>query len=99
MNFEGIDLSKLPPPIPSPITPPHLPTWYSDKVLEWADGTIHNEFDKPIFFVRPEHQLERLSTCNKCDAYDKVNDLCQKCMCIMKTKSKMPDARCPINKW
>ena len=58
MNFDGIDLSKLPPPTPDP--PIFMPTWYSDKVLEWADGTL-SEIGKPIMFVRPEHQAERLS--------------------------------------
>ena len=33
------------------------------------------------------------------DAYDISNDMCNKCFCIMKTKSKMPDATCPIKKW
>ena len=96
MNFDGIDLSKLPPP--SPNLPTFMPTWYSDRVLEWADGTL-SEIGKPIMFVRPEHQAERLSICNKCDAYDIANDMCNNCFCITKTKSKMPDATCPIKKW
>ena len=65
MNFEGIDLSKLPPPTPAP--PINMPTWYSNKVLEWADGTV-SEIGEPIIFVRPEHQVERLSICNVINA-------------------------------
>ena len=100
MNFEGIDVSKLPPPRNSgPMRPRMRGAWKTDKPVTWADGTTWTDFNEPIPFVRPELQSERLSKCYTCDSLDRVNMLCLKCHCMVLAKSKFHDANCPINKW
>lgn len=41
----------------------------------------------------------RYDICKKCDKYDAKKDKCSKCGCVMKFKTKIPSARCPIGKW
>lgn len=43
--------------------------------------------------------LERLSVCQSCPFYRKKIDQCKKCGCIMKQKTKLADAFCPVHKW
>tara|TARA_X000000368_G_scaffold409724_1_gene392158 strand:- start:3277 stop:3609 length:333 start_codon:yes stop_codon:yes gene_type:complete len=97
--FDGIDVSKLPPPRNEPVKARDMRHWYTDRPVTWADGQIWTNYNDPIPFVRPEMQNERLALCNNCDSYDKVNFLCLKCHCLMKTKSKFYDSKCPIGKW
>ena len=42
---------------------------------------------------------ERLKICNECDRYEPELTRCRECGCIMKVKSHIPNAHCPINKW
>ena len=42
---------------------------------------------------------ERLDICKKCDLFQKDTGLCKKCLCVMKLKTKLKNAKCPIGKW
>jgi len=42
---------------------------------------------------------ERLSICEKCDHYINLTTQCKKCGCVMKLKTKLEQASCPIGKW
>lgn len=42
---------------------------------------------------------QRFSICVKCEEFNKEKSSCNKCGCYMKVKTKLPRAKCPINKW
>lgn len=42
---------------------------------------------------------ERLAICRQCEWYRKSISQCKKCMCIMKIKVHLANARCPLEKW
>ena len=42
---------------------------------------------------------ERLSICENCEHYINLTTQCKKCGCIMKLKTKLEQATCPIGKW
>ena len=50
-------------------------------------------------FVENHSQKERLSICFDCDSYNKQRDLCKECGCIMRMKTKLNAAKCPLLKW
>jgi len=42
---------------------------------------------------------ERYSICKQCPEFIKLTAQCKKCGCIMKVKTKLENAECPIGKW
>lgn len=46
-----------------------------------------------------EIATERFSICKSCPQYIKSTTQCKECGCIMKLKTKLPNASCPIGKW
>jgi hypothetical protein len=44
-------------------------------------------------------QSERFSICKSCPELIKLTSQCKKCGCIMKLKTKLAQATCPIGKW
>ena len=42
---------------------------------------------------------KRLSICNGCDQFIKLTTQCKQCGCVMKLKTKLDTASCPIGKW
>jgi hypothetical protein len=44
-----------------------------------------------------EEVKERMKTCKSCDFF--YAGVCKKCGCIMKFKTKLRDATCPLGKW
>jgi len=42
---------------------------------------------------------ERLSICENCEHYINLTTQCKKCGCIMKLKTKLEQASCPVGKW
>lgn len=49
--------------------------------------------------VSDEKQEERLSICKECPRYVKFTSQCLECGCIMKLKTKLAAATCPLGKW
>jgi hypothetical protein len=49
--------------------------------------------------VTIEIQEKRLKVCQSCDRFIKKTTQCKECGCIMKLKTKLPHASCPLNKW
>lgn len=50
-------------------------------------------------FAENTSQKERLSICFECDSYLKQRDMCKECGCIMRMKTKLNAAKCPLKKW
>ena len=46
-----------------------------------------------------EKQKERLSICQECPRFVKMTSQCLECGCIMKLKTKLEAATCPLGKW
>jgi hypothetical protein len=44
-------------------------------------------------------QEQRYSICKSCPEFINLTTQCKKCGCIMKLKTKLSLAQCPINKW
>jgi hypothetical protein len=43
--------------------------------------------------------FNRLSICQQCPEFIKLTTQCKKCGCIMKLKTKLELATCPLEKW
>ena len=43
--------------------------------------------------------IERLNICFDCPEFIKLTSQCKQCGCLMKLKTKLKHAKCPINKW
>ena len=52
-----------------------------------------------VEYVPEDIQNARLDACHSCELYIKVPGVCKKCGCIMKLKTKLAHAYCPIDKW
>jgi hypothetical protein len=50
-------------------------------------------------FAPNELQEQRYSVCRSCPEFIDLTTQCKKCGCIMKLKTKLSAAQCPINKW
>lgn len=46
-----------------------------------------------------EKQDERMSICETCPSFIKLTTQCKECGCIMKMKTKLEQAVCPLGKW
>ena len=46
-----------------------------------------------------EQDVTDLSICFECDSYLKQRDMCKECGCIMRMKTKLNAAKCPLHKW
>lgn len=42
---------------------------------------------------------QRYSICKACPEFISLSTQCKKCGCVMKLKTKLISARCPIEKW
>lgn len=42
---------------------------------------------------------ERFNICRECPELIKPINVCGQCGCLMKLKTKLADATCPLNKW
>lgn len=56
-------------------------------------------FNKKMNRVSSKIQDERLKICEECPQFIKLTSQCKKCGCLMKQKTKLADASCPLNKW
>jgi hypothetical protein len=56
-------------------------------------------WNKEIGRVETEVAEKRLSICEGCTKFIKLSTQCKECGCIMKMKTKLPNASCPLGKW
>lgn len=49
--------------------------------------------------VSEDEQKNRLSICQECEFFEKLNSRCSQCGCFMKVKTKFTISKCPIQKW
>ena len=61
---------------------------------------------RPWDFLNPNTEYaseeiadERYSICKVCPEFIKLTTQCKKCGCIMKAKTRLAQASCPIGKW
>ena len=50
-------------------------------------------------YVSDDIQKNRFDICKACPELIKMTSQCKKCGCIMKLKTKLEKATCPIGKW
>jgi hypothetical protein len=49
--------------------------------------------------VSEEEAERRMSVCEQCPSLLKITNQCKECGCIMKLKTKLMKATCPLDKW
>jgi len=75
-----------------------------EKDLE--DLNLSNNYNMPWHKVDPsvsisseEESSQRFSVCLSCPELIKETSTCKQCGCFMFLKTKLKDAKCPLNKW
>ncbi len=70
-------------------------------------GRIFQKIGRPLE-TKPVRQFvagieamasRRLNICHDCNHWDARFRRCQKCGCFTSAKARLPQAKCPINKW
>lgn len=56
-------------------------------------------FNKKIGRVTEDMAAERFEICLACPELIQLTKQCKKCGCLMESKTKLPNAECPIGKW
>lgn len=77
-----------------------------DSVTPWQQYKKNLGETRPWDFVNPntnfvsdEDQTLRFDICKACPEFIPLTTQCKKCGCIMKFKTKLERASCPIEKW
>ena len=55
------------------------------------------QFIDPL--LKKEEAQKRFNICINCESFIKQTTMCKECLCIMKFKCKLKNAKCPLNKW
>lgn len=78
----------------------------SEELTPWQRYKQNLGETRPWDVVNPSTQWadeekakERLSICKACPELIKLTTQCKKCGCLMKMKTKLEHAVCPIGKW
>lgn len=50
-------------------------------------------------WTNDENALNRYNICQACPEFISLTTQCKKCGCIMKVKTKLEKAACPLGKW
>lgn len=86
----------------------HCPRLYflMDKNLSlWEQYKKNLGDSRPWHVIHKENYVEediankRFLICQQCPDFFKPLQTCKKCGCLMKAKTKLKNASCPINKW
>lgn len=56
-------------------------------------------FNKNIGRVQDDVAQKRFSICQECPRFLAKTGQCKECGCIMRMKTKLPNAECPLGKW
>lgn len=77
-----------------------------EKLSPWEQYKKNLGATRPWDFVKPSTRYvatnvaqDRLAICQKCPEFIKLTTQCKKCGCIMKAKTNLELATCPIGKW
>ena len=64
-------------------------------------GKIAEQLIQGILPAGAEKELaaERIKMCEDCEFFAPMTRQCRRCMCFMDLKTKMLNARCPLDKW
>jgi hypothetical protein len=85
------------PPTPSAPSPVQMPSlWQQAKNLT---KSVVEHVKTGAAEVTPEEKQARLDICNGCEFFNKENNRCKKCGCMMLVKSAWESASCPIGLW
>jgi hypothetical protein len=49
--------------------------------------------------IPEEDRNLRLDTCHSCEHFISLTSQCKKCGCVMKAKTYLASAECPVGKW
>lgn len=84
----------------------HLQNKMSEELSPWQRYKQNLGNSRPWDVLNPSTKYvgtklasERLSVCQSCPFYFKPTTQCKKCGCIMKVKTTLEHASCPLNKW
>ena len=50
-------------------------------------------------FGNDKNAAKRLAICFECESFYKPTRQCKECGCFMKVKTRIPSAKCPLEKW
>lgn len=53
----------------------------------------------PFNYVSDDVSQGRLDICNGCEKFIHESNRCKECGCFMNLKTKLAEAKCPLNKW
>jgi hypothetical protein len=76
-----------------------------DKIKKIIENNKNSEvkptdiFNKNTNWVDEEISTKRYDICKVCPEFIKLTTQCKQCGCVMKIKSKLELASCPIGKW
>ena len=70
----------------------------------WEEYKAKNNVTPIDLFIKNNYieKIEsdkRMQTCLGCEHLIKLTHQCKKCGCLMNLKTKLSEAKCPINKW
>jgi hypothetical protein len=75
-------------------------------LTEWEKWKQSLGETRPWHLLDPSAKLndvekikERLDICQVCPKFIKLTSQCKECGCIMKLKTQLINATCPLNKW
>lgn len=75
-----------------------------DKIREVIENNKKSGVN-PTHLLNPENYTDsetsekRFSICQQCPEFIELTTQCKKCGCIMKAKTKLTKAFCPLGKW
>ena len=69
-----------------------------DNLANTTYQLLDNTFDK-MGITDTTKSYERLAICNNCEYYKSSSKKCEECGCYMPLKSKLTNAKCPLNFW
>lgn len=70
-----------------------------DQYKEKNGATVFDMFKPSTQWTDEFTSSSRMSICSVCPELISLTKQCKKCGCFMAAKTKLQNARCPMNKW
>jgi hypothetical protein len=67
-------------------------------MIDILKNRLH-QLRKSAALLPEEEQTLRFDICKSCEHFISLTTQCKKCGCVMKAKTYLPYAECPIGKW